>query len=469
MRKRRLLALLLAAVLLLTACAEQKALSDRVGDAAGKTEATKPLQPAPSPSPDALRQEMAGTGQLFAVAYFGYHDTIDSEIPVDPITVVREQAPKLCRKHPFLTEIPADRTVGERGDLFCIVPLDPNATVSVTRGHWDETLEAYIYAENIYFSESGEPILLFCNGFGWEPDTQVYISGPSGDLMWYPQLDDAQCAMPIHSDSRDALFLDFSPYREMMTKRYRDMEGEWAPPTEEQLRGTTWRWEGWRKDGREVSYSVTFGEDTLCVQWSDGIDPEAHSYRDAPWTLTSEEGFGVLSIDFGQMAGVLRYDLMYDEGADVMYFGMDVLQEEMPIGWEPMYRFLRPPVAPEPVELLGLWELAWTEVEGDRNEAAPGICTIEIRMSASSGLLMSYTSREFPNTDFENEPLTFDERTMYSGCGNDAWVADLAYVGPWDTTYAFTLTADDILIKQNRYLLDGAPSVSYEYFRRIWE
>ena len=41
------------------------------------------------------------------------------------------------------------------------------------------------------------------------------------------------------------------------------------------------------------------------------------------------------------------------------------------------------------------------------------------------------------------------------------------YVGPWETTYTVTMTADDILIKQNYFLLDGAPSVSYEYFRRV--
>ena len=70
---------------------------------------------------------------------------------------------------------------------------------------------------------------------------------------------------------------------------------------------------------------------------------------------------------------------------------------------------------------------------------------------------------------FENELLTFDERELHYNCGNDAWVADLDYVGPWDTTYAFTLTVDDILIKQNYYLLDGAPSVSYEYFCRAAE
>ena len=73
------------------------------------------------------------------------------------------------------------------------------------------------------------------------------------------------------------------------------------------------------------------------------------------------------------------------------------------------------------------------------------------------------------HNNFENELLTFDERELHYGCGNDAWVADLAYVGPWDTTYAFTLTVEDILIKQNYYLLDGAPSVSYEYFCRAAE
>jgi hypothetical protein len=160
---------------------------------------------------------------------------------------------------------------------------------------------------------------------------------------------------------------------------------------------------------------------------------------------------------------------MYHEEFELLYVGMDVVQEELPIGWEPLYRYLGAPEPPEPVEMLGDWEMAWTEVEGDRQEAEPGTCTIEILMSASSGMLMSYTSRELPHHNFENELLTFDERELHYGCGNDAWVADLDYVGPWNTTYAFTLTAEDILIKQNYYLLDGAPTVSYEYFRRAGE
>ena len=30
-------------------------------------------------------------------------------------------------------------------------------------GAWDEYNEVYIYEESVYFRESGEPILLFCN------------------------------------------------------------------------------------------------------------------------------------------------------------------------------------------------------------------------------------------------------------------------------------------------------------------
>lgn len=464
----QIVAYLLSVILLFTAgCSRSTGLHEDPTTDAAPTETTESV--IEDRSLVSLRQEMAGTGQLFAVAYLGYHEIIDSDLPAAPMTAMLEQGPQLCRDYPFLLRIPEERVIGTGGELYCIVPLDPDADVSVTQGHWDETLDQYIYLDSAYHSEAGEPILVFCNGGGWEPDTQIFISGASGEVMWYPQLDDAQCAMPLRDEDWNDLIYDFSPYREMLTKRYRDMEGEWTLPTEELLRDSTWRWEGFLKDGREVSYSVTFGEDTLSVQWSDGIDPEAHSYQDAPWTLTSEDGFGVLSIDFGQMAGILRYDLLYDEGYGVMYFGVDVLQEEMPIGWEPMYRFLRPPAAPEPVEMLGLWELAWTEVEGERIEAEPGACTVEIFMSASNGFLMSYTSREFPHNDFENEPLIFDERELHYGCGNDAWVADLDHVGPWDTTYAFTLTVDDILIKQNYYLLDGAPTVSYEYFSRAGE
>ena len=465
-RKRRIIAALLS-VMLLAGCASPA--EDRNTTTVPPTAAREESTVAAEASLVSLRQAMVETPQLFAVAYFGYHDTLGSDAPADLYGVMRAQAPELCRDLPFLTEIPAERVIGDHGDLFCIVPLDENATVAVSRGAWNETSEQYLYEHSLYFADSGEPILLLCNGEGFEPDTQLYISGPSGEALWCPQTDDNLCAMPLRGEDGEDLYYDFSPYRELLRAEYNSLRGEWVKPTAEMLTGTTWVWDRFLKDGREVSCRLTFGEDTLSVRWNDGIDEEDHEYPDAAWELAEEEGFAVLTMDFREMAGVLRYDVMYHEEFELLYVGMDVVQEELPIGWEPLYRYLGEPEPPEPVEMLGDWELAWTEVEGDRNEAEPGACGISIRMSASSDFLMSYTSREFPHNNFENEGLTFDERELHYNCGNDAWVADLAYVGPWDTTYAFTLTVDHILIKQNYYLLDGAPSVSYEYFRRAGE
>lgn len=270
-----------------------------------------------------LRQAMVGTPELFAVAYFGCHET-----RTDTFTRMRETEPQLCADLPFLLEIPEDRVIGESGDLFCIIPMDAEATVAVSKGYWDEENQQCIYDDMLYSGSAGDPILLFCNNDGWEPDTQVYISGESGEIFWYPQ---------------KAMFFEENPQCRILTQ----------------------------------------------------------------------------------------------------------------------------PIAPEPMEMVGTWELGWTEVEGDIVGAEPGEYSIEIGSSASSGLLMSYTSRDFPDKDFQNALLTIDNREMYHGCGNAVWVADVDYIGPWDTTYTITLTADGILIKQNYFLLDGAPSVSYEYFCRV--
>ena len=229
---------------------------------------------------------MIETPQLFAVAYFGYHETLDSPLPVDPLAVMQENAYWLCQDLPFLLEIPEDRVIGESGDLFCIVPLDEGATVAVSKGYWDEENQQYIYDDMLYSSNTGDPFLLLCNSDGWEPDTQVCISGPSGQVIWYPRADDNLCAMPLRNDSQDSLFLDFSSYREILLKNHRDMKGEWVMPTAEMLCGSTWQWTRFLKDGREVSYQLAFHGDTLSVKWYDGFDTEAHEYRDAPWELS---------------------------------------------------------------------------------------------------------------------------------------------------------------------------------------
>ena len=476
-RYRLMVVLICCLLLLLASCSKPIKLPEvpTVGATTGpeETTGTAELETADA-SLNSLRQAMIGTPQLFAVAYFGYQNNWDTDLPVDPFEAMQAEAPQLCDDLPFLLDIPRERIIGEYGELYCIVPLDTDASVAISRGSWNEINEEYIYEESVYFSESGEPILLFCNGEGWEPDTQLFISGPSGEMIWYPMLDDNDCPMSLWDDNWEKLFLDFSSYREMLTKDYLEMkvdiDGEWVMPTAEMLVGTTWVWEGWTKDSREVSYEVTFDMDTLSVRWNDGIDEEDHEYPDARWELTDEDGYAILSIDFQEMAGVLRYDLLYSEVYDYLYFGMDVLQEEMPIGWEPLYRYLLPPFTPEPVEMLGYWELEWTEVEGYREYVDPGLENISVFFRDDSSIRMSYVEWTPNGVALYDKEVCFYEGELYSGCGNDAWVAYLANMDGYMTTYSFTLLDhESLLMKLYWEIDDGVPMVAYKMFHRVSE
>ena len=124
-KKQRWIAVLLAGVLLLTAGCGKSPDSIKDNIVVPTAPATEPTELfSAEASLNSLRQAMVGTSQIFAVAYFGYHETLDSPLPVDPFAVMQENTPQLCEDLPFLLEIPEDRIVGETGDLFCIVPLD---------------------------------------------------------------------------------------------------------------------------------------------------------------------------------------------------------------------------------------------------------------------------------------------------------------------------------------------------------
>ena len=129
-KKNRIIAFFLAGILLLTTgCGKSKdspAESPVPAETTGAVQAVAPVSP--EASLNSLRQTMTGTPYLFAVAYFGFHEM------QDPFVIMQENAPALCEEYPFLLEIPEDRIIGESGDLFCIVPLDEDATVAVRKG-----------------------------------------------------------------------------------------------------------------------------------------------------------------------------------------------------------------------------------------------------------------------------------------------------------------------------------------------
>lgn len=458
-KKNKFIALFLAGILLLTTgCGKSKEIpieSPVPAETAATEQTMEPVSP--EASLNSLRQAMVGTPQLFAVAYFGYHYSEIPGQPVDSIAVMKEYAPELCGDLPFLLEIPEDRIIGEGGDLFCIVPLDENATVAVSKGYWDDENSQYIYDDMIYSSMSGEPILLYCNNAGWEPDTQVYISDPSGETFWCPGTD-------INGFASQAPFHDFSPYPELLKAEHRWLKDcGWVLPTNDQLIGTTWSSSLYFEDGTEYTYAMSIQNDFLEARWNEG---EEHIYRDATWELTYEDDCAVLTIDFGEMAGVLRYNLLYEENYGELYVSLDVTQEDFLVGEEPMCRYLTKTSVPDPLMMVGSWELGWTEVEGDIQGAEPGSQVIEITTDYEGHYQLSYTNNEFPDQSFFCKDMAIIYEELYSGCGNNQWYAIVDHIGFGGTQYSLTLLPEgDILLRQY-WEMEGFRMVAHGWYTR---
>lgn len=291
-----------------------------------------------------LRQALVGTPQQFAVAYFGYV-LPDGNTPADPYAVMAGTAPQLCDNLPFLLQIPEQNILGTDGHLFCVVPADGNATVSVNWSPWDEATETYGEATVLYRSEKGDPFLLMTTNTGWCMETEVIITDSSGEVtIWYPFIDEDNFIAPLCDDNGVSLYYDFSPY--------------------------------------------------------------------------------------------------------------DRLNYENLIGGAP-------------IEMVGSWELTWTEAEGDRNEAATGRCTVEITTDGMGFFWISYTDRNNPEDNFSDRELLVNPGELYPGCGNNQWFAEVYGTSDERIHYAVTLLQDGTLLMQHSWEMDGMPWVSYGWYCRI--
>lgn len=177
----------------------------------------KPVKPDVQPEPAGfseeaeqsltwLRERMNVPQILFGAAFLGYTGEIS------------EVAPAMLQKYPFIPEIDATHTIsGTEEYLFCLVPLDENATVSVNLVQWLPESDSEEILEVLYRSESGEPVLFFadCNDdtTAYDPYIQVQIVDSAGNsCQWYPQLDALGYIVPCLSESGDSVSFDFSEY-----------------------------------------------------------------------------------------------------------------------------------------------------------------------------------------------------------------------------------------------------------------
>ena len=469
--KRRVVFALVLAMLVISGCTQKP-----VDPTTKPTEpaATKPVEPIPTSAPtepadplEVLRADMMDSSCAFAVAFVG---NIYLSGDQDPTALLQENAALLCAEYPFLLEIPSENMVDMGfGEIYCIIPADPDAAVRVAAAEMISDAEK-VY-EDVLYEASGEPFLLICNGTDLLPDAQVTVVSQGSETVWYPRLDKYLRPEPLIGETGQPLFLDITDYGTLFARDYLEML-DWdsfGVPTREDLVGTVWGWEGFAaNDDLFTTYLLAFEENTAIVRWNDGINREDHELRDVPWDLQQMDSFAVLTLDLGGFAGVRSYNLLYAEEYGWLYTIVDLTSLEVAAGQEIPMRIMeeRSLDAPDPMEMVGTWQRFRLEVEGYQEEDNSRSRTITIQGETQDALTISFMDRNYPDSNYYDQPLIVKQGVIYYGCGNQLWLAEVDYVGPWGTTYTITLLDDGTLLVHNYFLLDGAPSVSIEWFKR---
>ena len=226
-KRARTLLLTLGLLLSLCACAQkeqteeaarQRGMSDRTS--CGEAMETQPAQDAFSQEAETslgwLRDRMNFPMTMFGAAYLGYVGGLSEDgFAAGFSGWLWETNEAMLREYPFIAEIDENHIIGRAGHLYCIVPVDENATVAINRVQWNEKTQTDEVVEVLYRSETGEPVLLFANldGVAYEADTQVFITDTSGNTCeWDPSLDAMSHLAPCTSEAGDYLSFDFTEY-----------------------------------------------------------------------------------------------------------------------------------------------------------------------------------------------------------------------------------------------------------------
>lgn len=429
------------------------------------TEPAETTQPAETDdSLTVLRQEMEAAGCGFAAAWLGNA----TQEPVDPYTQMQHSTPELCEKLPFLLDIPKKNVVGTVGDLYCIVPAEQVVSVQIHMDAWDD--EGNEHTTVLYESSTCEPVLLFRDASDWDSVTYVTITNADGSsFTWYPRCNTMGCLDNLYNDEDQPVIYDFSAYAEVLRAEYFEIMAEgWLSPTKWDMIGTSWYCFEYTDDNREVSYVLTFGEDTLRVEWNDGFDEDDHVYPDAQWDIEYVDGITVLTVDFREFAGILKYNLLMEPKSDFLYTTVDMSDGTVEPGMEPFDRVLKrwKTDSSDLSQLIGTWELAWTEVEGYQDYDRAGMATITVTGDPEGTMYISYEDEDRPDFCFTQRKLNVKPGEIYSGCGNDEWNAAVEHRGPYDTTYRVTVLDDGTLMMQRFWYQDGYPVVGYSWFTR---
>ncbi|MBR2027372.1 MAG: hypothetical protein IKA10_00095 [Oscillospiraceae bacterium] len=161
-----------------------------------------------------LQQAMIDTTDMSAVAYLGwfedYYDLYDYAQIEEYIADT-----SVAEDHPFIAQIDAEHFVPHiGGQLFCIVPADENATITIYDYIFDEEDYTAHYGDALYQSDDGKPVLVMCNESEVIPNIIVEIVDSYGNEQSYiPWLSGMDGRLEVPYDAPTVL--DFTPYEKL--------------------------------------------------------------------------------------------------------------------------------------------------------------------------------------------------------------------------------------------------------------
>lgn len=231
---------------------------------------------------DSLRVWMVDTVEKMAVAYLGWYE---GEQAFD--TWLEETCPDMLAAYPFISGIPAERIIGEHGQVYCLVPKDDLFRLKISLLTEDGDMKEVLYEGN------GEPVLLMCNYGAFYPDMQVVVTEePSDELIFYPYLGSNQSVVLPTDEGMEPLVYDFTDYYEVCGDYYAAMLATgWSLPDEDYLASTCWSY--YEDTQQERHWTLNLGIDGT-VQLDLTVDGTEQTRYEGTWGLNWSDNDGLM-------------------------------------------------------------------------------------------------------------------------------------------------------------------------------
>jgi hypothetical protein len=248
---------------------------------------------------DLLRDWMVDSQMKMAVAYLGWYEGDE-----DFSTWLSENCPSQLVDYPFIANLPQKQIVGEHGEVYCLVPKDEQAEVTISLLKDDGSGETQ---KELYHGENGEPLLLLCNFDGSYPNTEVFVRESTGQqLMFYPQTGDMGGVVIPTNDDLEELILDFTYYFEVYPDYFTAMLAQgWSFPDEQYMISTCWNYQEDTPEDRQWILNLSGEGDVQLDLAVDGVTAECYT---GTWSLNYSDSTGLV---------YLWLDLLRDDGEQI--------------------------------------------------------------------------------------------------------------------------------------------------------